>query len=195
MNTIRALSDLYGKQYAKIQASKTFRKTKLPVAARILYDEFKPKSVIDFGAANGVYLKEFKKRGCKVFGLEANVQCLPFLSETIGPNNTMYYDLRIENKKIGDFDLAISIEVLEHIERTKADVAVNNICVNSNTLFITASDRAGGTGHVNVQQKEYWVEKFRHYRFVLDKERSRNLADKLSVLGIAYLKKGMVFIR
>ena len=60
------------------------------------------------------------------------------------------------------YDLAISIEVAEHIEPGNAEEFVRLLTGLSDTvLFSAAIPGQGGTGHVNEQWPEYWAALFR----------------------------------
>lgn len=63
-----------------------------------------------------------------------------------------------ENRK---FDIAISLEVAEHISKEHASSFVNNLCKLSDiVLFSAAIPGQGGKGHVNEQRLSYWVNLF-----------------------------------
>lgn len=56
------------------------------------------------------------------------------------------------------FDLALSLEVAEHLPLTRAASLVNDICALSSTvLFGAAIPGQGGTGHVNEQWPDFWA--------------------------------------
>jgi len=70
------------------------------------------------------------------------------------------------NKK---FDLAISMEVAEHLDESYADIFLDNICRHSDiVLFSAAHIGQGGDGHINEQPMTYWIEKFekRDYKWI-----------------------------
>jgi len=65
------------------------------------------------------------------------------------------------------FDLAISLEVAEHLPSGCADQFVENLVSLSNfVLFSAAPPLQGGTNHINEQPIEYWVEKFEQRGYV-----------------------------
>lgn len=66
---------------------------------------------------------------------------------------------KIHTKK--KFDLAISLEVAEHISKKSAEIFVENLTkLSDNIVFSAAIPNQGGTGHVNEQWQSYWAEKF-----------------------------------
>jgi hypothetical protein len=53
--------------------------------------------------------------------------------------------------------LAISLEVAEHIEKSRAKIFIKNLAVLSDVIvFSAAVPRQGGTHHVNEQWPGYW---------------------------------------
>ena len=65
------------------------------------------------------------------------------------------------------FDLAISMEVAEHLKESSADTFIQTLCSSANVvLFSAAHPGQGGDGHINEQPLEYWIEKFRKQEFV-----------------------------
>ena len=75
------------------------------------------------------------------------------------------YDLSQPNIKAAipeqHFDLTISSEVAEHIDRQDTDTYMDNLTSFSDViLFSAAIPGQGGTHHVNEQWPSYWVKKF-----------------------------------
>ncbi|MEO1240402.1 MAG: methyltransferase domain-containing protein [Pseudomonadota bacterium] len=58
------------------------------------------------------------------------------------------------------FDIAVTLEVIEHIDEQYADIFVDNLARHSDLiLFSAATPRQGGTNHVNEQWPSYWCAK------------------------------------
>jgi SAM-dependent methyltransferase len=123
----------------------------------LLYETIIPKSVIDIGCSSGIYLLPYLDNGCSVLGIDgaskANLHLLPSSFRCV--------DLREPWTPPTKFDLALCIEVLEHIPEKYADLVVETICKCSDILFISAARKGQqGEGHLNCQDKPYWIEKF-----------------------------------
>lgn len=73
------------------------------------------------------------------------------------------------------FDLALSLEVAEHLPAAAADHFVASLTrLASVILFSAAIPDQGGEGHLNEQWPDYWVERFAAHGFgVADVLRSR----------------------
>lgn len=67
------------------------------------------------------------------------------------------------------FDLAVCLEVAEHVPAVHADRLVESLCnLAPVVLFSAAMPRQGGTGHVNCQPPAYWAEKFAAHGYICD---------------------------
>jgi hypothetical protein len=83
-------------------------------------------------------------------------------------NEGQYLDRNLEDPKTyklpefyKKFDVAICLEVAEHISKERADDLIDMLCRLSDTvLFSAAIKHQGGTGHINEQPQTYWAEKF-----------------------------------
>jgi len=151
---------LYNEKYCKKINAKGWRFDTIPNVIEVLYNHFKPRSVVDLGCANGIHLKSFKSLGVeKIYGIEGTTHWKPYLEKSIGTDFEIL-DLRKPIPTIDQFDLAISFEVLEHLEKKYARQAVKNILSFSDTFCISACPLAGGFHHVNVKPREYWIRVF-----------------------------------
>lgn len=132
-----------------------------------LYDIFKPESVIDFGCGVGNFLYSFKKLGAnRVIGLDGNwvneKQLLDFLQRDEFISTDLTKSLEIQ----GEYDLALSLEVAEHIGEEYATQFVKNITKLSDVVvFSAAVPFQGGQNHVNEQWPEYWENIFLKYGY------------------------------
>jgi Methyltransferase domain len=123
-----------------------------------------PKSVVDFGAGSCDWLAALSK-------LQPGVDCIG-VDHPLVPSEGIYIpherfvraDLT-EPLDLGRrFDLAVCVEVAEHLPESAANTLVETICNHSDTaLFSGAIPKQGGAGHVNEQWPIYWIEKFAKY--------------------------------
>lgn len=127
----------------------------------------KPKSVIDVGCGVGNWLKVWKEDiGVeKIQGIEG-----PYLSPSllqVSQEYVLFQDLK-ETFKIKDrYDLAMSLEVAEHLPESSADHFVKSLTELSDViLFSAAIVGQEGTFHLNEQAPEYWAAKFNKLGFV-----------------------------
>lgn len=122
-----------------------------------LYDYVKPKSVIDIGCGPGIYLLPFMERKCEVLGVDGS----PAAGGALPPDSFVLADFRGEWRPPKRYDLALCIEVAEHLRPEYADNIVE-ICAAASDLIFWSAARPGqgGIGHYNEQPMSYWLEKF-----------------------------------
>jgi SAM-dependent methyltransferase len=113
-------------------------------------------------------LDEIKKRGVDVFGLEYSTAALRRCRE----RGLKVEKFDIENyRSIPDikYDIALSLEVAEHLPENVADRYVRLLCrVGRIVICSAAQPGQGGVDHVNLKMRSYWVSKFEDQLFKLD---------------------------
>ena len=127
------------------------------------------KSVVDYGCGAGWFLYYFKKSGVvDLVGLEPNEEMVSVLNESI-KNDIIFKSLTDEVILDRAFDLAMNIEVAEHIDEKHSDIIIENITRHTNLLvFSAAPPGQGGWGHINEQPFGYWESKLNRVGFYCD---------------------------
>lgn len=130
----------------------------------------KPMSVVDVGCGLGTFLKAFKELGVtNVLGLDGAWVRKELLHKYIAPEEFVETDLEKSIQLNRKFDLAISVEVAEHLSEKRADSFVEDLVkLSDHVLFSAAIPGQGGDHHINEQWITYWKEKFekRGYRML-----------------------------
>jgi SAM-dependent methyltransferase len=123
-------------------------------------------SVVDLGCGDGGWLQVFREHGAtKVLGVDG-----PWVSEDrlkIPADCFVRQPLDRQVAVDGRFDLAMSVEVAEHLPPERAASFVGELCgLAPVVLFSAALPGQGGLHHVNEQWPAYWAELFagRGYR-------------------------------
>jgi SAM-dependent methyltransferase len=126
----------------------------------ILYNIFKPRSVVEFGCGLGGWLAAAEAYGAeKLKGFDGDWVD----TEKLKSKNIDFTPVNFEEaiEVSARFDLAISLEVAEHLTPEKAKTFVRTICNASDVvLFGAAIPFQGGANHINEQWQSYWVELF-----------------------------------
>lgn len=124
------------------------------------------RSVVDVGCGEGFWLAAFRKLGIKdVFGVDGDYVDRSVLQIPVTCFHTadLVFPLRLDRT----FDLAVSLEVAEHLQAESAARFVESLTsLAPAVLFSAAVPFQGGTNHVNEQWPEYWAELFQRYGFV-----------------------------
>ena len=136
---------------------------------RVVAELVSPSSVADVGCGTGLWLKQFQAEGAEqILGIDG--EWVDDSNLVIPRSNFITKDLEIaidlgEKKK---FDLAVSLEVAEHISSASAKTFVASLCNLSNTvLFSAAIPGQGGVHHVNEQWPDYWRDLFQANGFTM----------------------------
>jgi SAM-dependent methyltransferase len=129
---------------------------------QLVHDLYHPVSIVDIGCGSGGWLAAAEQLGFSVLvGYDgpwadpakyttANIDFRPVNLET----STFEHDRR--------YDLAMSLEVAEHLSEPRADVIVDLLCAASDVvLFGAAITMQGGWHHIHERPQSYWIEKFR----------------------------------
>lgn len=150
----------------------------------------------DIGCGNGFIIRNLKKTGKKVWGVDGSDSFMKYVDSSI-KKDVGQTDLS-KKQELSNCNIAMCMEVAEHINEKYADILVDNIVsTNAHTiLFTAATPGQGGTGHINLQPHEYWINKFATRGYFLDKNLSNKfLADLNDTLKGCrwYLDNIMIF--
>lgn len=148
-----------------------YERTKIAaeIIVPIIIDLFNPSSVIDYGCANGIWLSEFIASGIsEIIGIDGHMVNRELLK--IPEDSFLLHDLEKPFQPQHKYDVAISLEVAEHLDISKSDIYINSLTNSSDIIIFSAAiPYQGGTNHKNEQWPEYWIRKFsEHGFFVLD---------------------------
>jgi hypothetical protein len=128
----------------------------------LICDLILPRSVIDYGCGRGFWLREFQKQpGVEyVCGYDGDWVIDPVAHPTYPLDLTKPFSF-------GPVDLAVSLEVAEHLPESRATGFVEDICFAAPVvMFSAAIPGQGGIGHVNEQWPAYWHARFRALDFL-----------------------------
>jgi len=131
------------------------------VVVPLVVDRLHPASVLDVGCGRGTWLQVFAGAGvADIFGVDG-----PHISPSsleIPTDCFLAHDLD-ERLDLGRrFDLAVCLEVGEHLDEQIASTLVASLVAHAPAvLFSAAIPGQGGAGHVNERWPSYWAERFR----------------------------------
>ena len=130
--------------------------------APMVMDLLHPETILDLGCGEGTWLSVFADHGCQIHGVDHDIN--PDRLQ-IPAENFTNFDLS-HGQHLPPvrwtYDLALSLEVAEHLPPERADWLIHTLTAASKAvLFSAAIPGQGGTGHVNEQWPRYWADKFR----------------------------------
>lgn len=132
----------------------------------LFIDLLKPKSVLDIGCGQGNWLNICMELGVDdITGIDGDYVSQSELKIPIDKfkSHDLMKPLNLERQ----YDLAMCLEVGEHIPDAKAETLVESLVKHSNAIvFSAAVPGQGGVNHINEQWPWYWKEKFEKHRYV-----------------------------
>jgi SAM-dependent methyltransferase len=168
----------YNDSFYENNETEALRSAKIVVP--LVLEILQPKSVVDIGCGTGGWLSVFTSLGqvdeaCGVDGGYVNRDSLLIPADCFVEAD-LSQPLSLDRK----YDLAVSLEVAEHLPQSSAECFVRSLCSASDCiLFSAAIPDQGGTHHVNEQWPEYWRVLFEKHDFVvLDPIRHQVMHDR-----------------
>ena len=162
-NAIQEKAELYSKAFFVAQKDRSYRSAQhiVPLIRQIVPIQ----SVCDVGCGLGMWLRVFLEAGvADIVGVDGNwVDDDSLVIPVSGFRRT---DLRGSFRLDRCFDLAMSIEVAEHLPESRSKSFVEDLTrLAPLVLFSAAIPRQGGTNHLNEQWQSYWAAIFAEYDF------------------------------
>lgn len=155
------------------------------IIAGVLQALYRPRRLVDLGAGCGVYGHFFSALGVETVSIDGVTPP----SEHSYPMTLHVRDLTapFENEW-GAFDLALCLEVAEHIPEELSDVFLDNIARFSDRLILSAAQpNQGGHHHVNERPKRYWVERLARKGFAYDRKATGRIQTALAAARPPYM--------
>jgi len=133
----------------------------------VIYQILKPESVVDVGCGTGTFLHEFKNLGVEdILGIDGSWVDHKQLEKYIDPDYFYAADLEYPLNLGRSFDLAVCLEVAEHLKEEASNTLICSLTsLSKSILFSAAIPGQGGQNHVNEQWLKYWVEKFKEHHY------------------------------
>jgi SAM-dependent methyltransferase len=149
----------YDNEFFRKQRAGSFRSAN--VIAPIIKHLIAPRSVCDIGCGVGTWLRVWSDLGLKeIRGLDGDY--VDGSQLLIDRKFFLRHDLRQTLPSIGTFDLAVSLEVAEHLPPDRAESFIADLTsLAPAVLFSAAIPMQGGTDHINEQWQDYWAELFK----------------------------------
>lgn len=128
---------------------------------------FRPKTVVDIGCAYGLLTEALVDRGIDAYGFDVSPYAISNARSDMKDRlavHSIYDPIPLTTGK--KYDLAVCIEVLEHLPPEKAEQAIANLCACSDrVLFSSSPDDFDEPTHFNVLPTDDWVKMFGKFEF------------------------------
>lgn len=164
-----------------------------------LFERYRPSSVVDVGCGVGTWLQVCREKGVlDVLGIDGDYVDRSRLripaGDFVAADVTNPFEVSAKSGG-GSFDLAISLEVAEHLDKAHAETFVRTLTgLSDRVLFSAAIPYQGGTSHVNENWPEYWAILFRAAGYeVVDLFRPRLWGDRR--VSFWYRQNALLFVR
>lgn len=140
----------------------------------VVVQHFSPGTAIDVGSGAGAFVAELNRFGCSTIGLEySTIAVEAGVAEGL---DVRVFDIASDEFEDGPFDLALSMEVAEHLPRSAAARYVRLLTTLSPVVVFTAAPPGqDGLGHINLQPMSYWESLFSENGFDRDRSASETL--------------------
>jgi hypothetical protein len=127
------------------------------LADRVL-TELRPESVLDAGCAWGMLVEALRKQGVDAYGVDISEYAIAHVDESV---QEFCWQGSLIEPLPQRYDLVTCIEVLEHMPRGEAEVAIDNLCDASDRILFSSSPfDYGEPTHVNLRPPEDWSAQF-----------------------------------
>jgi hypothetical protein len=158
------LASHYGENFYQDQGEESLRSAR--IVARYLWNYLQPASVIDIGCGRGHWLKAFGELGSQcLVGLDGDWNSQSQMTDPAIRFRAVDLNQRFAADEKAE--LAISMEVAEHLPATSASLFVESLTGTSDAvLFSAAYTWQGGTNHLNERPHTYWAQLFGERGFV-----------------------------
>ena len=156
--------EAYSKTFYEQQADGSLESARVTVPILLRY--FCIKSVIDIGCGVGTWLRAFQENGISdIVGVDGpHIDTATLMIEK---DAFTAADLRTEFQIPRRFDLAVSLEVAEHLAEDNSARFVQRLTDAAPiVLFSAAIPGQPGTGHINMQWQDYWRAIFASFGYV-----------------------------
>jgi SAM-dependent methyltransferase len=159
----------------------------------IVLDVVRPRSVIDVGCGVGTWLAAALQLGVeRAIGFEGSWVSREDLKDS--RIELVNHDLETPLPQHEPVDLAMSLEVAEHISAARASALVAEICRFAPVvLFGAAIPGQGGVNHINEQWQSYWADRFAQHGYrPLDLIRPKLWSDRS--IEVHYRQNNLLYV-
>jgi len=163
-------------------------KRNAPIVAAAIIELFPlAKVLLDVGCGSGAFAAEFNRLGRSAIGLERSPHGRALAQKQAVDCRDFDLSRETVTNLVGSVDLVYCLEVAEHLSSSLGRKLIEFISsFHKPVIFSAAQPGQGGTGHVNEQPMEHWINIFNQNGFSFDAERTGELRGRFARSNAAY---------
>jgi hypothetical protein len=155
-----------------------------------IVEKYQIKTMIDIGCGPGGMKELAEQKQVIWHGIDGDPSIID------NSSNTTLHDFTLGKPAISQtFDLAWSVEFLEHVYEEYMDNYMNVFSLANFVCCTAAPPGKKGHHHVNCRDLDYWVDAFKQYGFKYDKTYTEHLHDISQMRKKFFKKTGMFFYK
>ncbi len=160
---------------------------------KYLQEVYSIKTMIDVGCGPGWQIREALQLGIDAYGIDGDYT----IEWPDDINDRVYlFDFQDGFPDIPfEFDLAWSVEFLEHVEEKYMDNYMDLFQTCKYVVCTHATPGMPGHHHVNLQYADYWIEKFDDYGFDFEQQTTKEIRQVSTMVKPFMQTSGMFFVR
>ena len=137
-------------------------------ALPFIFGENPPSSIVDVGCGTGTWLRAASDAGVtKIKGINGLIP--PEEELHIDSGRILEADLSLPLNLDEKFDMALCLEVAEHLDQAHANQLISTLTkLSDHIIFSAAIPNQPGDHHVNCQWPSYWQQLFNEYGFACE---------------------------
>ena len=151
---------IYGDLHQQLDAQESYNRGSAQIILPLLFERYRPRSLVDVGCGLGTWLAVAKELGvADIAGVEG--AWLDRKLARVPASSITTSDLEKPFDLGRRFDLAVTLEVAEHLSEKAAETFIDSLTRHADVvLFSAAIPFQGGHHHVNERFPEYWRKLF-----------------------------------
>ncbi len=190
----RSHAEVYGDDYYEMIDATTGRSA--AVMARSIVDHLNPKTSVDLGCGTGNLLEQLGNQGVSARGADFAPQALDLCRQRgLDVSRVDFTDPQAIAKPLGQFDLAICMEVAIQLPPVAAKNLIRSLCRHADTVLFSSPPCARDRLPKSPMTASQWIAEFASQDFELDQELSKTFKNEWRERGTApwFYRKPMVF--
>ena len=155
---------------------------RIRLLADAIHEVLGTRNAIDIGCGEGMMTARLAELGWDITGAEGSTEAI---SKKVPNVDIKLYDLSKPDNPAGLCECVICTETAEHIEEEFADNVISNVAKSGKNIMVWSAAKPGQLwpGHINLQPREYWLNKLSKYGWVVDKSKTFHLRTVMVQLG------------